>query len=212
MAEIQTRFCSAAAAAPLRRRREDDDATAAAAVDDDFGRLVFSPDNLTSPAHVAPDWGTLEREFGRGASWDGDGVFHQTSVVISPRLIQVYCGNLSKTQRNVTCTPEPDAFNPCEDLMGNWWLRSAVWIVAIAAVVGNLAVLLVLLSSRFRMTVPKFLMCNLALADLCMGLYLLLLAVVDAKSIGSYFNHAIDWQQGMFAISDVSFEVLIEMF
>jgi hypothetical protein len=80
--------------------------------------------------------------------------------------------------------------------MGNWGLRGAVWVVAIAALVGNLAVLLVLLSSRFRMTVPKFLMCNLALADLCMGIYLLIIACMDARSIGAYFNHAIDWQRG----------------
>jgi hypothetical protein len=70
--------------------------------------------------------------------------------------------------------------------------------VAVAALVGNLSVLLVLLSSRFRMTVPKFLMCNLALADLFMGIYLLLIASMDARSIGAYFNHAIDWQSGQY--------------
>ena len=80
--------------------------------------------------------------------------------------------------------------------MGNWGLRAAVWLVAVAALVGNLAVLLVLLSSKFRMTVTKFLMCNLALADLCMGVYLLLIACMDARSVGAYFNHAIDWQRG----------------
>jgi hypothetical protein len=76
--------------------------------------------------------------------------------------------------------------------------------VAIAALVGNLSVLLVLLSSRFRMTVPKFLMCNLALADLCMGIYLLLIASMDARSIGIYFNHAIDWQSGKY-MDDMDF-------
>lgn len=55
---------------------------------------------------------------------------------------------------------------------------------------------LVSVSSRFRMTVPKFLMCHLAVADLCMGLYLLMIAAVDSRSIGDYFNHAIDWQNG----------------
>lgn len=110
--------------------------------------------------------------------------------------VHALCGNLSKNYRDVKCYPAPDAFNPCEDLMGNWGLRCAVWLVAVAALVGNLAVLLVLLSSRFRITVPKFLMCNLALADLCMGIYLLLIACMDARSIGAYFNHAIDWQSG----------------
>ncbi|XP_074000023.1 follicle-stimulating hormone receptor-like isoform X2 [Rhodnius prolixus] len=127
-----------------------------------------------------------------------DGTFHQEGVTLEPgKRMTAECGNLSKDFRKVECIPEPDAFNPCEDLMGNWTLRVAVWIVAVAALLGNTAVLLVLLSSRFRMTVPKFLMCNLAIADLCMGLYLIMIAIMDAKSIGDYFNYAIDWQSGL---------------
>ena len=122
-------------------------------------------------------------------------VVFQSNVTLQGK-VHALCGNLSKNYRDVVCYPAPDAFNPCEDLMGNWGLRCAVWLVAVAALVGNLAVLLVLLSSRFRMTVPKFLMCNLALADFCMGIYLLLIACMDARSIGAYFNHAIDWQSG----------------
>lgn len=94
------------------------------------------------------------------------------------------------------CLPEPDAFNPCEDVMGNILLRVADWIVAVAAVLGNLAVMVVLMSGRFSMTVSKFLMSNLAFADFCMGLYLLIIAIIDARTIGVYFNHAIDWQHG----------------
>lgn len=61
---------------------------------------------------------------------------------------------------------------------------------------GNLAVMVVLMSSRFKMTVTKFLMCNLATADLCMGVYLLMIAVMDLRTKGQYFNYAIDWQNG----------------
>ncbi|XP_039283238.1 lutropin-choriogonadotropic hormone receptor isoform X2 [Nilaparvata lugens] len=131
--------------------------------------------------------------------YDRDAWFHQHDVTVPPAGSRVHrlCGNLSKKYEEVECWPRPDAFNPCEDLMGNWVLRVAVWLVAILALLGNLAVLLVLLSSRFRMTVPKFLMCNLALADLCMGLYLLLIALTDVRSIGDYFNYAIDWQNGV---------------
>nr|XP_045615581.1 uncharacterized protein LOC123768835 [Procambarus clarkii] len=106
------------------------------------------------------------------------------------------CGNLSKDYHYVLCVPEPDAFNPCEDIMGNLALRVAVWLVVVTAVLGNLAVIIVLISSKFKMTVSKFLMVNLALADLCMGLYLLIIAVMDLHTIGVYFNHAIDWQNG----------------
>lgn len=56
--------------------------------------------------------------------------------------------------------------------------------------------MVVLMSTRFKMTVSKFLMCNLAVADLCMGIYLLLIAAMDLHTIGVYFNYAIDWQNG----------------
>ncbi|KAI1284812.1 Lutropin-choriogonadotropic hormone receptor [Halotydeus destructor] len=85
---------------------------------------------------------------------------------------------------------------PCEDVMGNILLRISVWVVVVAAVFGNLAVMVVLMSGRFTMSVSKFLMCNLAFADFCMGVYLLLIALVDIRTMGYYFNYAIDWQNG----------------
>lgn len=40
-------------------------------------------------------------------------------------------------------------------------------------------------------------MCNLAIADFVMGVYLLLIAVTDLRTMGEYFNYAIDWQHGL---------------
>ncbi|XP_071450669.1 lutropin-choriogonadotropic hormone receptor-like [Hetaerina americana] len=125
-----------------------------------------------------------------------DGVFHQGTAPHTPSLISAVCGNLSRHPRTVECHPEPDAFNPCEDIMGNWWLRVSAWLMGILSLLGNIAVLFVLLSCQFRMSVSKFLMCNLAFADLSMGLYLMSILVMDARTIGVYFNHAIDWQEG----------------
>ncbi|CAG9863166.1 unnamed protein product [Phyllotreta striolata] len=107
-----------------------------------------------------------------------------------------YCGELSRNYHEIKCDPIPDAFNPCEDLMGNWGLRVPVWFISFSAVIGNLFVVIVIATSHFRLTVSKFLMCNLAIADLCIGIHLLLTAAVDACSIGAYFNSAIDWQEG----------------
>ncbi|XP_024939991.1 lutropin-choriogonadotropic hormone receptor isoform X11 [Cephus cinctus] len=141
------------------------------------------------------DWWQLS--FNNSNSYlDEEGHFHDM-VKSTDTKISIMCGNITRDYKDVNCEPIPDAFNPCEDLMGNWALRIAVWLVAVLAIVGNLAVLIVLVSSRFRMTVPKFLMCNLALADLCMGVYLILIASTDARSIGAYFNYAIDWQSGL---------------
>uniref|UniRef100_A0A8C9U4I2 Thyrotropin receptor n=1 Tax=Scleropages formosus TaxID=113540 RepID=A0A8C9U4I2_SCLFO len=96
----------------------------------------------------------------------------------------------------ITCTPTPDEFNPCEDIMGLGFLRVTVWFVSLLAILGNLLVLLVLLTSHYKLSVSRFLMCNLAFADLCMGIYLLLIASVDLHTRTEYYNHAIDWQTG----------------
>lgn len=97
----------------------------------------------------------------------------------------------------VKCTPKPDAFNPCEDLLGFPFLRCLTWVITVFAVTGNLAVLIILIVSQPKLTVSRFLMCNLAFADLCMGLYLMLIAFRDYFSQHEYYNHATDWQTGL---------------
>lgn len=96
----------------------------------------------------------------------------------------------------VECYPEPNALNPCEDIMGASWLRISVWCVVKLALVGNMAVILVVLFSESEINVSRFLICNLAIADFCMGLYLLLIASMDYHSVGEYFNFAYNWQYG----------------
>lgn len=54
----------------------------------------------------------------------------------------------------------------------------------------------VVTGSRSKLTVPRFLMCHLAFSDLCMGIYLVVIATVDMLTHGQYYNHAIDWQTG----------------
>ncbi|XP_025787568.1 follicle-stimulating hormone receptor isoform X3 [Puma concolor] len=97
---------------------------------------------------------------------------------------------------DVTCSPKPDAFNPCEDIMGYDILRVLIWFISILAITGNITVLMILITSQYKLTVPRFLMCNLAFADLCIGIYLLLIASVDIYTKSQYHNYAIDWQTG----------------
>ncbi|NXQ13437.1 FSHR protein, partial [Peucedramus taeniatus] len=97
---------------------------------------------------------------------------------------------------NVACSPKPDAFNPCEDIMGYNILRVLIWFINILAITGNTVVLIILISSQYKLTVPRFLMCNLAFADLCIGIYLLFIASVDIQTKSQYYNYAIDWQTG----------------
>ncbi|XP_047378990.1 follicle-stimulating hormone receptor isoform X2 [Sciurus carolinensis] len=97
---------------------------------------------------------------------------------------------------DVICSPKPDAFNPCEDIMGYNILRVLIWFISILAITGNIIVLVILTTSQYKLTVPRFLMCNLAFADLCIGIYLLLIASVDIHTKSQYHNYAIDWQTG----------------
>lgn len=107
-----------------------------------------------------------------------------------------YYHSLCKEEVQVTCFPEPDAFNPCEDIMGYNILRVLIWFINILAIMGNFVVFVILISSQYKLTVPRFLMCNLAFADLCTGIYLLLIAIKDIQTKSQYYNYAIEWQTG----------------
>nr|ALM88346.1 leucine-rich repeat G protein-coupled receptor 1 [Chilo suppressalis] len=131
-------------------------------------------------------------------SSEDDDQFHDLVEANSTKPQFSYnCEALIISKRTVECTPKPNALNPCEDVMGWTWLRVSVWLGGAGAVVGNLAVLIVLLAATSELTVPRFLMCHLAFSDLCTGLYLFMLAVVDLRYYGVFFNYAYDWQYGV---------------
>jgi len=97
--------------------------------------------------------------------------------------------------REVECTPEPaDPFFPCDDLMDSSLLRVGVWIVFLLALLGNATVIFVIITRSSRIDVSRFLICNLAVADLCMGIYLGLLAIVDASTRGEFRSYGVEWQ------------------
>ncbi|XP_075804265.1 thyrotropin receptor isoform X1 [Microtus pennsylvanicus] len=116
----------------------------------------------------------------------------ETLLAFDSHYDYTVCGD----NEDMVCTPKSDEFNPCEDIMGYKFLRIVVWFVSLLALLGNIFVLFILLTSHYKLTVPRFLMCNLAFADFCMGVYLLLIASVDLYTQSEYYNHAIDWQTG----------------
>ncbi len=106
------------------------------------------------------------------------------------------------------CSPGPDAFNPCEDLLGDTdtagiFLRIGIWVVIVIAVLGNGLVIVVIVGHSFilrRSTEDTFLMhflyVNLAVADFILGVYLFTIAVVDLDTLGRYHEEAVKWQTG----------------
>ncbi|XP_063702564.1 leucine-rich repeat-containing G-protein coupled receptor 5A [Culicoides brevitarsis] len=97
----------------------------------------------------------------------------------------------------IHCLPAPGPFLPCQDLFDWWTLRCGVWVVFLLAMLGNGTVVFVLIFSRSKMDVPRFLVCNLAAADFFMGIYLGFLAVVDASTLGEFRRFAIPWQMSV---------------
>lgn len=105
---------------------------------------------------------------------------------------------------NVNCTPGEDPFNPCKDLLGESdGLRAAIWLVIIFALVGNGMVLVVfigysvIIRRASQDSFPiHFMYFNLALADLFMGFYLFIIAVIDADTKGDFFLTDIAWRTG----------------
>ncbi|XP_018608566.2 follicle-stimulating hormone receptor-like [Scleropages formosus] len=80
--------------------------------------------------------------------------------------------------------------------MSSTYLHVFIWLISMLAIAGNLLVLAALLSSPNKLTVPRFLRCNLAFADLCIGVYLLIIAAMDTHTRSQYYNYGIDWQAG----------------
>lgn len=68
--------------------------------------------------------------------------------------------------------------------------------VSLLAISANLLVMFILLTSRQKLSVTRFLMGHLAFADFCMGVYLLLIASVDLYTRSHYYHYAIAWQTG----------------
>lgn len=94
----------------------------------------------------------------------------------------------------VECIPKPGPFMPCEDLFDFWTLRCSAWIVFLLSVIGNATVIVVMLFGRTKLDVPRFLVCNLALADFLMGIYLAILAIVDSATLTVFRTYAVTWQ------------------
>ena len=63
-----------------------------------------------------------------------------------PHFHGAFCRNSTE----VLCSPAPDVFSPCEDIMEGTALQVLIWLVSTLTLLGNAAVLLVLLGRGSR--------------------------------------------------------------
>merc|ERR1719367_1838777 len=162
----------------------------------DFGDLredIFFPGefdlsqfgNQTMPSVIWSTSGNSSTELGTDLSMDLWENFVSGMSAGYPSIAE-YDANVDvsyfRPPEGIDCYPAPGPFLPCNDLFDWWTLRCGVWIVFLLS------------CSRNRIDVPRFLVCNLAMADFFMGLYLGFLAIVDAATLGEFRKYAIQWQ------------------
>ena len=102
------------------------------------------------------------------------------------------------------CSPEPDDFNPCEELLGDSdILRVVIWFVVLLALVGNGLVITVFIGysviirrTKMHLFIMHFFYANLAVADLLMSMYLLTIAAVDVHTQGHFSEEDVEWRTG----------------
>ncbi len=91
------------------------------------------------------------------------------------------------------CTPEPDEFSSCEDLMANPALQIAIWVLGFFAFLGNIFVVSWRIKTD-RKKVSSFFIINLGVSDWLMGVYMLIIASVDVHYRGTYIIYADSWR------------------
>jgi hypothetical protein len=122
--------------------------------------------------------------------------------------LHVTCDNTNVLMGNpcrktVECQPQPDLLlNPCQNLLGNWWFRIAVWLISFISITCNIFVVSFNLVQALFITynqinVPRFLLVNLATADSLMAIYLLSIAIKDYTSRNEFEKSALAWQRSL---------------
>ena len=98
---------------------------------------------------------------------------------------------------SVQCTHPPIEYSNCSDLLASSALRFCIWILALVAFIGNVAVICWRKKDKKEQTPLSFIIQNLGVADLLMGVYLLIIAVSDVVHKGNYYLYDSIWRRSI---------------
>lgn len=114
-----------------------------------------------------------------------------------PNITHLYFSEFSMCSSALhvrVCEPRGDGISSLAHLLDNVVLRVSVWVVALVACFGNVLVLVGRMVLREQNDVHSFYIKNLALADLLMGVYLIVIASHDVRFRGEYIRHDYQWR------------------
>ena len=92
------------------------------------------------------------------------------------------------------CSPEPDEFSSCDDLLANKTLQIAIWILGAMALLGNLSVMIWRCVKKKSTHHSSMLIINLSISDFLMGVYLVIISTLDQWYRGVYIMHEEEWR------------------
>ncbi|XP_038052703.1 uncharacterized protein LOC119725370 [Patiria miniata] len=155
--------------------------------------LILMPDN--SPADTNGFFQTLSAtKVEDGALKDLTSL--QTVYVDDHRLCCDFKSLLPDDNQCINIQLQSPLFN-CGRLMPNTLLQVFMWILGFSALIGNLLVIAWRIredSGKGSKYVHSFLVLNLAMSDLLMGAYMVIIATVDAIKKEEYYLTATEWR------------------
>ena len=98
-----------------------------------------------------------------------------------------------------SCVAPTQAWLSCEQLLPNTFIRSISWFFGLASTIINaLSIYLQTNSYKLRNNIIALLIANLHFSELCMGVYLLMISIIDYLSYGSYYLYHYLWSGSIF--------------
>ncbi|XP_055715759.1 relaxin receptor 1 [Phlebotomus papatasi] len=101
-----------------------------------------------------------------------------------------YCGNVPHVKN---CKPNTDGISTLEDLLSKPVLRYSAWLMALVTCMGNGLVLWGRFALRDENRAVSMVIRNLAVADMLMGFYLVIISIQDFRYRNRYHEVAQDW-------------------
>ena len=120
------------------------------------------------------------------------GLSNSTNVIVDKHATCCFIG----TSTCLAGNPKPSLLT-CERMLPNKVLRISMWLLGLAALFGNIAVLIWRCKQHDRFHVQSLLISNVAFCDLLMGIYMLVLTTADMYFQDYFPSHAYEWTRSI---------------
>ena len=162
--------------------------------------------NCNFRIEVHPSTGLSPGDLNRlntGTTTTGPEIIGTSNEEVFQGLSNLRAHHVSGTLRNIQwqqieCYPRPNPLNPCDNLLDPWPIRVAIWAVWVLTLLGNVAILFIMIAAREKMEASQLFICVLAFSNTLLGVYLAFIAMVDIRTLGerSFYQSALEWQKG----------------